>query len=66
MKENCSLCDSDDHETSNADSLGSQSSWAAQFAVSKRRILANAYSLYKELDDLIEAFRIFLAGFDNC
>jgi hypothetical protein len=29
--------------------------WSAQFVVSRRRILANDYSSYKELSDLIEA-----------
>ncbi|KAL8276895.1 hypothetical protein RQP46_010723 [Phenoliferia psychrophenolica] len=29
--------------------------WAAQFVVSKRRVLANEYKLYKALSDLIEA-----------
>lgn len=32
----------------------SQAAWAAQFVVSKRRVLANEYQLYKALSDLIE------------
>ncbi|GAA5987139.1 hypothetical protein JCM5350_003858 [Sporobolomyces pararoseus] len=34
---------------------GSVISWSAQFIASRRRIMANDYSSYRELDDMIEA-----------
>ncbi|GAA5953688.1 hypothetical protein JCM3765_006938 [Sporobolomyces pararoseus] len=34
---------------------GSVISWSAQFLTSRRRIMANSYASYRELDDMIEA-----------